>query len=155
MQCIICGSSKIRTIETKISDFLVAKIYGEDEVNNTRAVNICHCDQCTFSFYDKRLTDEESDRLYEGYRGAAYQKLREKYDCWYTEKINDAMNNDSVALKEQQRVIEQMVKKHVPTNIRVALDYGGNQGDTFTDLLGTEKKYVYDISDIPVRDEGG
>lgn len=150
MKCIICGSSKIRTVQTKISDFLVAKIYGEEEVRNTQIIHLCHCDECTFSYYDKRLTDEESDRLYEGYRGEKYQKLREKYDCWYTGKINNAMNNDSIAIKEQQRVIEKMVKKCVPINIRIALDYGGNRGDTFTDLLGTEEKYVYDISDIPV-----
>lgn len=151
MKCIICGSDKIRTIQTRISDFLVAKIFGEDEVKNSYVINLCHCEECTFSFYDRRLTDEESNRLYDGYRGREYQKIREKYDCWYTEKINDAINNDSMALREQQRVIEKIVKKNVPINIRIALDYGGNQGDTFTDILGTKEKYVYDISDIPVR----
>ena len=155
MKCIICGSDKVQTIQTKISDFLVAKIFGEDEVGNDYAVNLCHCEECTFSFYDRRLTDEESNRLYDGYRGAEYQRIREKYDCWYTEKINDAINNDSMALKEQQRVIEKMVRENVPINIRVALDYGGNQGDTFTDFLGTEEKYVYDISDIDVKGGGG
>lgn len=150
MKCMICGSSKIRTVQTKISDFLVAKIFGENEVKNTHVTNLCHCEECTFSFYERRLTDEESDRLYEGYRGTEYQKLREKYDCWYTEKINDAMNNDSMAIKEQQRVIEKMVKKNVPIDIRIALDYGGNKGDTFTEMLGTEEKYVYDISEVPV-----
>ena len=60
-----------------------------------------------------------------------------------------------MALKEQQRVIEKMVRENVPINIRVALDYGGNQGDTFTDFLGTEEKYVYDISDIDVKGGGG
>lgn len=154
MKCIICGSDKVQTIQTKISDFLVAKIFGEDEVGNDYAVNLCHCEECTFSFYDRRLTDEESNRLYDGYRGAEYQRIREKYDCWYTEKINDAINNDSMALKEQQRVIEKMVRENVPINIRVALDYGGNQGDTFTDFLGTEEKYVYDISDIDVKGGG-
>lgn len=155
MKCIICGSDKIRTVQTKISDFLVAKIFGENEVGNDYTVNLCHCDECTFSFYDRRLTDEESNRLYDGYRSTEYQKIRGKYDCWYTEKINDAINNDSMALKEQQRVIEKMVRENVPKNIRVALDYGGNQGDTFTDLLGTEEKYVYDISDIDVKGGGG
>lgn len=154
MKCIICGSDKVQTIQTKISDFLVAKIFGEDEVGNDYAVNLCHCEECTFSFYDRRLTDEESNRLYDGYRGAEYQRIREKYDCWYTEKINDAINNDSMALKEQQRVIEKMVRENVPINIRVALDFGGNQGDTFTDFLGTEEKYVYDISDIDVKGGG-
>lgn len=48
MKCIICGSDKVQTIQTKISDFLVAKIFGEDEVGNDYAVNLCHCEECTF-----------------------------------------------------------------------------------------------------------
>ncbi len=64
------------------------------------------------------------------------------------------MNNDSMALKEQQRVIVKLIKENIPGKIRTALDYGGNQGETFTELIGTEKKYVYDISDVEIYREG-
>ena len=70
---------------------------------------MCHCEDCSFSFYDRRMTDEESNRLYEGYRREGYQKTREKYDCWYTEKVNHALNNDSLALEEQRRVINMVI----------------------------------------------
>lgn len=151
MRCLVCGSNRILLKPTKISDFLVAKIFGEDEVVKNYNVNLCHCEECSFSFYDRRLTDEESSRLYDGYRGMKYQKIREKYDCWYTEKINNAMNHDSMALKEQQRVIKKMIKENIPTNIKAALDYGGNQGETLTELIGTDEKYVYDISGVDTK----
>lgn len=146
MNCINCNSNKIKKIDTKISDFLVARIFGEEEVSNTYNVSLCNCEEGTFSFYDRRLTDEESNRLYDGDRNEKYQMMREKYDCWYTKKLNNAMNNDEKALKEQQRIIEKIIKENISKEIKVALDYGGNEGATFTELIGTEEKYVYDIS---------
>lgn len=130
----------------------MARIFGEDEVKTDYNINLCHCQDCTFSFYDRRLTDEESSRLYSGYRNIEYQKSREKYDCWYTKKINDAMNNDGLALKEQQEIIEKMIKENIPVQIKVALDYGGNRGDSFTELIGTDEKYVYDVSGVDTRE---
>lgn len=151
MKCLVCGSERILKRPTKISDFLVEKLWGEKEVAKRHDVNLCHCGDCSFSFYDRRLTDEESTRLYEGYRGEEYQKIREKYDCWYTEKVNNALNNDSLAFEEQRRVINMIIGQNIKTEIKVALDYGGNEGESFSSRIGTHKKYVYDISDIKTK----
>lgn len=151
MKCLVCGSEKIIKRPTRISDFLVEKIWGEREVGKEHKVNLCHCEECSFSFYDRRLTEEESNRLYEGYRGKEYQKIREKHDCWYTEKVNNALNNDRLALEEQRRVISMIANQNIKREIKVALDYGGNEGETFTSQIGTQKKYVYDISDIETK----
>lgn len=145
MECILCGSSRVTARPTVMSGFLADRI-TPGGVNVKHSINLCHCNECSFSFYDRRLTDEESALLYDGYRGEEYQKCREKYDCWYTPKINDALNHDVTALKEQKRVINKIIKEQVRTEIKVALDYGGNRGETFTELTGTEEKYVYDIS---------
>ena len=151
MKCLVCGSEKIIKKPTRISDFLVEKIWGEREVPKEHNVNLCHCEECSFSFYDRRLTDEEANLLYEGYRGNKYQKIREKYDCWYTEKVNTALNNDSLALKEQKRVISMIINQNIKKEIKVALDYGGNEGESFTSQIGTQRKYVYDISDVKTK----
>ena len=111
-------------------------------------VNLCHCDSCSFSFYDKRLTSNEESKLYSGYRENDYQKLREKYEPWYTEKINQAMNTDKVALQEQQRVILKMMRKFINKPLKTGLDFGGNRGDTFCKDFEIEKQYVYDISGV-------
>ncbi|MDE7311235.1 MAG: class I SAM-dependent methyltransferase, partial [Eubacterium sp.] len=111
-------------------------------------VRLCHCKDCTFSFYDRRLSDKEASLLYEGYRDEEYQKLREACDCWYTAKVNDAMNHDRIALSEQRRVIGKMVTEHIRKELAYALDFGGNRGESFTKRIGTKKKYVYDISGV-------
>ena len=115
----------------------------------TGGVNICFCEECTFAFYDYRFSAEEAGALYENYRDEKYQKERERHECWYTQKVNDAMNNDTRALSEQKRVIEDMVQKNIKKEIEVALDYGGNEGKTFFESLGTKEKYVFDISGVP------
>lgn len=112
-------------------------------------VKLCHCNKCSFSFYDRRLTEKEGKLLYSGYRSDEYQKMREQYDCWYTKRVNDALNNDESALKEQQRVIEKILFGHIHSKIKVALDYGGNEGKTYSKRMGIGEKYVYDISDVP------
>lgn len=146
--CLICGSSNLKKTKTKMSDFLVAKIYGEDAVSTGIEVNLCYCDNCSFSFYDKRLTDNEEVKLYSGYRGEDYQSLREKYECWYTKKVNEAMNNDETALREQQRVILKMMQKFINKPIRTGLDFGGNHGSTFCEDFQIQNQYVYDVSGV-------
>lgn len=138
----------MRKVKTKISDFLVAKIWGEDAVSNGVVVNLCHCENCHFSFYDKRLTSNEDAKLYNGYREKNYQMLREKYEPWYTEKINGLMNYDKKALQEQQRVIRKIMKKFITKPIKLGLDFGGNRGNTFCKDFEIEKQYVYDISGV-------
>lgn len=98
------------------------------------------------------MTDQESNLLYEGYREDRYQKIREKYECWYTKKVNDALNSDSLYLREQQRVIEKLLRKNIHSNIEKALDYGGNKGETFSPNMNFGEKYVYDISGVETID---
>lgn len=147
MKCFICGGSDIETVDTVVSDFVMDRISLHNFTEN-RKTKLCFCHNCTFAFYEYRMTDEEDKRLYADYRGEEYQKTREKYECWYTKKVNNALNSDKTALSEQKRVIEKIVKYNVEKELQIALDYGGNEGKTFTDLLGTREKYVFDISGV-------
>ncbi len=149
--CYLCGSKNLMMRKTVMSDFLYAKITGGGYKKGAGAnekVRLCHCKDCTFSFYDRRLSEAESNKLYEGYRGIKYQKLRQACDCWYTPKVNDALNHDATALRDQKRVIGGMVKKYVKKKPACALDFGGNKGESFPEWIGTKKKYVYDISGV-------
>lgn len=150
IKCIICGNSDLDLKETIVSDFIMARIdprFITKDITNIKT-HLCFCKRCTFAFYEYRISDEESDRIYKNYRDDEYQKLREKYECWYTSKINDALNNDTTSLHEEKSRIYHMIKKNIHGEIRVALDYGGNEGKTFFKSLGTEAKYVYDISGV-------
>ena len=116
---------------------------------NNYPVKLCFCNECTFAFYDYRMTDDEVNMLYHNYRDETYQKTRERYECWYTEKVNNAMNNDAIALAEQKRVIESIISRNIHRELETGLDYGGNEGRTFTDMMGIKEKYVFDISGVP------
>lgn len=149
MKCFVCGSKELIRRPTVMSGFLCAKISGGGiGQNENERVFLCHCKNCSFSFYDRRLTEEEAGRLYKDYRGEGYQKLREKYDCWYTVKVNNALNNDVTALKEQKRIINKLIKENIQKELKYALDFGGNRGESFTKCIGTVRKCVYDISGV-------
>lgn len=147
--CMLCGSNNIEAVDTMVCDFVMARISDNFTEGNNYPTQLCFCKDCSFAFFDYRLSDEEAERLYADYRGEEYQKTREHYECWYTDKVNSALNYDPVSLSEQQRVIERMISQNVHKELRVALDYGGNEGRTFTDMIGTHEKYVFDISGVP------
>ena len=154
MNCIICGSDDIETRDTFFSDFVMARITDgfEPDKGMNRPVKLCFCRKCTFAFYDYRLTDEEADLLYKDYRGEEYQRTRERYECFYTSKVNNALNSDALSLKHQKENITRVVSEYIKGGIETALDYGGNEGRTFTESLGTREKYVYDISGVKTVD---
>ncbi len=150
MNCLICGSSNLEYRETVVSDFVMARIEpaflsGEKKNYPTR---LCFCRDCTFAFYEYRFNEQEETDLYKNYRDAEYQKTRQRYEPWYTARINDALNNDHLALTEQKRVIRETIERHTKSGISSALDYGGNEGKTFYLQLGEREKYVYDISGV-------
>ena len=147
MKCLICGSDNIQEKDTIISDFVMARINPDYEPDRKqRDIKICYCRDCTFAFYDYRLSPTEELLLYRNYRDEEYQKTREKYECWYTAKVNAAINQGGV--QKQQRIIKKVLDSYNHRELKSALDYGGNQGATFFDEIGTERKYVYDISGV-------
>lgn len=147
MKCLICGSENIETKETIISDFVMARIDpGFESIHKNVETNICFCKDCTFAFYEYRFTPQEEALLYRNYRDGEYQQLREKYECWYTKKVNDEINRGYVI--GQQSIIRKVLLSCVPLDFDTALDYGGNQGATFFDKIGTKRRIVYDISGV-------
>ncbi len=152
MNCLICGSSDIEAIDTVVSDFVMARICKNFKPGENYKTKLCFCKKCTFAYYDYRFNEEEDYKLYRNYRDEEYQKTREYYEDWYTSRINQLLNSDLIALNEQRKQINTMLSSNTNREIRTALDYGGNEGRTFTDSIGIVKKYVYDISGIqPIK----
>jgi hypothetical protein len=144
MNCLICNSKDLLTIDTKVSDFVMARI--APEIKNNYRTKLCFCKQCSFAFYEYRMNEEEVAKLYYHYRDEQYQKLREQFEYGYTKKVNNLLNTDTFALAEQKRVIKKLIDDNGVKNIDIALDYGGNEGRTFFPELGLKEKYVFDIS---------
>ena len=150
MRCLICGSDNISKTDTVVSDFVMARIAPNEKENYK--TKLCFCNDCSFAFYEYRIDSVEQMALYRNYRDTEYQKTREKCECWYTAKVNNMLNSDNKALEEQKRVIRKLLNENGISDIRNALDYGGNEGKTFFDEIGTENKYVYDISGVPTQE---
>ena len=148
MNCLLCGSSNIKAVDTIVSDFVMARICDNFRIGKNYKTKLCFCRNCSFAYYDYRFSEEEARKLYENYRDEAYQKTREHYECWYTPIINQLLNSDSIALNEQRKQISTMLFANTKKEIKTALDYGGNEGKTFTNFIGKEKKFVYDISGV-------
>lgn len=148
MNCFLCGSTDIETVNTVVSDFVMARICPNFKRGENYKTKLCFCRNCSFAYYDYRFSEEESYNLYRNYRDEEYQKTREHYECWYTPKVNQLLNSDVIALNEQRKQITTMLLSNTKREIKIALDYGGNEGKTFTENIGTEKKFVYDISGV-------
>jgi hypothetical protein len=55
MNCLICGSSNIETIDTVVSDFVMARINCNFANGDNYKTKLCFCRDCSFAYYDYRL----------------------------------------------------------------------------------------------------
>jgi hypothetical protein len=113
---------------------------------NDRFTKLNKCLNCEFSFYEKRFSDEELANLYQFYRSKKYLKLRNKYEFWYTESRQRALENNPKIIDEREQSLIKILTKN---NIQLAknnyvLDYGGNDGSLIKNL--TNKAYVFDVN---------
>ena len=108
---------------------------------------LMECRNCTFRFFDARLTPDEVERLYSGYRGEDYFGSRHQHEFWYTRKFNLGIGHDQPAIAFRKRVVESLLQRHIDLgSIDTVLDYGGDEGQFIPDALG-KKKYVFELSD--------
>lgn len=142
-KCLICKSSNEKSFEALTSGFITERMYSGVE----KQTKLIHCQDCGFAYYELRPDKTEMGKLYKGYRNSDYQKQRQKYDCWYDERINSAIGNNPVEIKTRKSNFADVLKKNIETeNIITILDFGGDKGQYIPDLFQNTQKFVYDIS---------
>jgi predicted nucleic-acid-binding Zn-ribbon protein len=146
VECLACKSNHVTSTDTIVSEFIAEKVF--DVTKEFIPVNLYHCEECGFSFYSKRFTDEETAKLYLGYRLKEYQKMRQKYDSWYTPEINEALSNDDAGLMNRRALIGRICHNYLHGRINRALDYGGDTGSIYPAGLDIDKQCVFDISRV-------
>lgn len=105
------------------------------------------CGRCSFRFFDVRLEPAEVERLYSGYRGERYFAERNRWEFWYSRKVNDGIGGDPEEIAHRVTALERMVQPHVDlAAIQSVLDYGGDRGQFIPPSLG-RNKFVYELSD--------
>ncbi|HTP38894.1 MAG TPA: class I SAM-dependent methyltransferase [Steroidobacteraceae bacterium] len=156
--CVCCASPHLLASPAVLMPFVAHRTFGWEPVvideswglqtiPSGRAYSICNtlcCSACGLVFLDLRFSAEELGRLYEGYREAAYNTLRERYEPGYTLR-NDALNEGIDYLDK----VEAFLAPHVPERPAV-LDWGGDTGRN-TPFKGRSSVFdVFDISSKPV-----
>lgn len=142
--CPCCGSS-----ETGATPAVVAPFLSEYALRGASSTcGLMECRKCAFRFFDARLDDTEIHRLYEGYRGERYFKVRHRYEFWYTRKVNADLGEDHQVLEGRRKGLTAFLGAHTDlTALNTVLDYGGDKGQLLPEGLG-KQRYVYDISGL-------
>jgi hypothetical protein len=94
--------------------------------------------------------------MYSHYRDKEYQKNRQRYEPWYTEKFNSAIGNDLSTIKLRQDNLFSLVNTAVNGGKikapEVVVDWGGDRGQFIPDFPNLTKKLVYEVSNsIPIE----
>ncbi|MDR2644408.1 MAG: methyltransferase domain-containing protein [Endomicrobium sp.] len=149
-KCLICESNNVESKYAHIADFVQFRIYGTDSSIVEIKTSLIHCKDCGFAFYKKRFNEDEERKLYDDYRGESYQKLRQKYETWYTKEFNYSLGNSEYEISLRTKHLLNIVRKR-NLDIKSLLDFGGDKGQFIPDEFNC-KKYVYEISGIKPKE---
>lgn len=126
-----------------VSPFLARYVLG----TAPPACSLAECEECSFRFYDSRLTGAEVERLYSGYRGKEYFRVRHAVEPWYSAKVNEGIGGDPDEIRTRNEALETFLASDVELgDIEKVLDYGGDRGQFIPSKLG-KRKFVFEVSD--------
>ncbi len=141
--CPCCLSKNTTARWAVVAPFLAKYAVGQPPSR----CKLLECSDCSFRFFDVRLSPDEVDRLYSGYRGEHYFKERHSCEFWYSRKVNNGIGGDPIEIADRVRAMERFVFPHIDLpKIQTVLDYGGDRGQFIPKSLG-RSKYVFELSD--------
>ncbi len=145
-ECPCCASQDLKRWPAIVSPFIA--VYGCE--TKPGRCNLCECRNCTFRFFDSRLTNADVQRLYADYREDGYFKARHSYEFWYSKAVNDGIGNDPGEISSRQQNLAAILGERA-RSISAVLDYGGDRGQFIPPGVGAER-FVYDLSSAkPVK----
>lgn len=105
------------------------------------------CKSCNFKFFSYRYSQSEMNKLYKDYRSDKYYKVRNKWEFWYSRRINDFFKVKENIIKRKLRIHKNLESNGVILDkINSCLDYGGDEGQFFPDHIEKNNKYLLDYS---------
>jgi hypothetical protein len=145
-RCLACGSNV-----TKIANAVVApwitEISGQKDPQFTTLLN---CENCEFSFFEKRFSDNEMSAMYSGYRSDNYFAVRNSWEPWYRRTVNDAYTNESDHLDERVSFMTNILVSAGLQECKTVVDFGGDEGQFFPEI-DIQERIVIDVSNKPLR----
>jgi hypothetical protein len=145
-RCLICeGPLRNERLGT-VAPFLAQRIWQRKPFS----VRLAECSDCGFIFFNPRLEAFEEVRLYSGYRGVEYQRMRHSFEPWYTEAFNASLSSKEAWLHRKQSLTS-LFRDQLNFGFRTfgdILDFGGDNGDLIADLVPATRRFVYEISGV-------
>ncbi|HWQ08824.1 MAG TPA: methyltransferase domain-containing protein [Holophaga sp.] len=148
--CLICGSKDLLRVPAVMAEFIRRRCLISGEVTLRRI----WCPACDFSFYDHRLDDAETERLYRGYRQGPYDRDRIAVEPGYAELAPLFADRTSAYHTTRQTQTKALFDAwEVP--FRTVLDYGGEPDAWMTRAIFPDREVrAYDLSDASLPPEG-
>ena len=146
-RCVICGGALAPQRRGVVTPFLAQRIWQRKPFS----VALSQCSACGFLFFNPRLEPSEEASLYTGYRTPEYQKMRRRFEPWYTEKLNASL---AAPATWQHRI--QLLRRLFHDRLKLdgrafgnVLDFGGDHGELIAGLVPASRRFVYEISGVP------
>ena len=146
-QCVICKGKEIKRKRATVVPFLTNRIFGR----NSFRTSLIYCKTCGFQFYAVRFNENELVRLYNNYRDDEYIRQRNKYEPWYTRRLNDGLFARTETLLNRKKSLLELTENYClgfSDQIGTVLDFGGDKGQLLDGVFNQSKKFVYEISNV-------
>ena len=141
--CLICGSRDLLKVPALMAEFIRRRCAVPADVPLRRI----WCPACDFSFYDHRLDEAETERLYRGYRQESYNRERIAVEPGYAGLAPLFEDRGSTYHTTRQAQTKELFDAWgIP--FRTVLDYGGEPDAWMTRAIFPEREVrAYDLSD--------
>ena len=153
--CHWCDSNEVRFLCGAVIAPWILRESKSESLKQNGLSEYCQCQNCSLHFFSKRFTDGQLKRMYSHYRDKEYQKSRQRYEPWYTEKFNSAIGNDPETIELRREnlffLVNNAVNEGKINSPKVVVDWGGDKGQFIPDFPNLTKRLVYEVSNsVPV-----
>jgi hypothetical protein len=138
--CPSCASTAWKAYPAVVAPFVAE--YALDAAGAPPPTRLIECRDCGLRFFEDRLSDAEIAKLYDGYRGDRYYRIRHRCEPWYTRAMNDGHGDDLA----RRATIERFVTREVK-HVGDLLDFGGDRGQYIPEGLA-DRSFVHEISGV-------
>jgi hypothetical protein len=125
---------------------------------NSDISNLLECEECALLYFDGCYSVFELERMYGGYRGMSYFKQRNRYEPWYTKRINSAIGHSVEVLRLRRDHLENLLSSFSSNDERSksitrVLDIGGDEGQFIPELDSITDRAVLEISGVNISSD--
>lgn len=147
LNCPICDGAAAVKAHARLAPF-IATLIGST-IN--QATKLLSCATCDFDFFEKRYSTEEDEAIYSEYRTGKYLKVRQNWEPWYTNSVNEAYVPENPSVDVRVNFMEEVISHSlVGPSLDLVVDVGGDQGQFFP-KREIKNKVVIDLSNKKLR----